>query len=448
MSEDTILTQQMLEKFSSDFHKRPNCQVLKNAIIKNGIKNVTLNNNAVINLQKTFSEEITTGKITAQEHSGRCWLFAGMNVLRQRVAKNINIESFELSQNYPMFWDKLEKANFFLDNIIETIDEDIYSRTVMWLLTAPCQDGGQWDMFSNLVEKYGVVPKYVMPESHHSANSKVMNDLLTLKLRESASILRKAYQNGESLETVQNRKTGMLSEIYRMLSYFLGEPPKTFNFEYRDKDKIFHQDISITPTGFFDKYVKLNLDDYVSIINAPTDDKPFNKTYTVQYLGNVRGGKDILYLNVVSETLKHLAVSQLKDREVVWFGCDVGKMMERDVGILDREAFLYEEAFDMKFDLDKAGRLDYGESKLTHAMVFTGVNLIKGKPNRWKVENSWGEKAGQEGFLIMNDNWFDEYNFQVVINKKYLSADLKAALKQKPIVLPPWDPMGSLAGVR
>lgn len=442
------ITTGMIDRFHKDFHADKSRQILKNAIIKNGIKNVTLNNDALIRMQNSFSLEIETGKITSQKHSGRCWLFAGLNAMRHKVATDFKIKDFELSQSYPMFWDKLEKAHYFLDNILETIDEDIYSRIVMWLLQLPLNDGGQWDMFSNLIEKYGIVPKYVMPESHHSSNSLVMNQLLTLKLREYASTLRKQHRNGSKHNELQKLKKSMLSEVYRMLTFFLGEPPKRFDFEYRDEDKEFHQDRDLTPQDFFSKYVKWDLNDYVSIINAPTEDKPFNRTYTVKYLGNVRGGRDILYLNVENETLKSLAVAQLMDNEPVWFGCDVGKMLDRNEGVIDPDLFLYEDALGLTFDLNKTGRLDYGESRLTHAMVFTGINLVDGKPNRWKVENSWGEKAGKEGFLVMSDKWFDEYNFQVVVNRKYLSDDQKKALKLKPIVLPPWDPMGSLAQSR
>jgi len=448
MSNEGALTQEMIDGFKSEHQKKAKHDVLKNAIIKNGIPSVSINNDAVVRMQYTFSDEIKTGKVTSQEKSGRCWLFAGLNIFRQKVAEEFKIKDFELSQSYPLFWDKLEKANYFLENILDTAEEGIYSRIVMWLLEGPVQDGGQWDMFSNLVKKYGVVPKSAMPETYHSSNTRIMEQLLSLKLRKNAAILRELHTEGADVQSLRERKDEMMSEIYSMLAYFLGEPPQTFDFEYRDEDEKFHQDIGLTPHDFFEKYVKVDLNDLVCVIHSPTDDKPFNRTFTVQYLGNVKDGQSILYLNVDAQTIKQLALSQLKDRSPVMFGCDVSQMMDRDTGIMDTDLYLYEDALGVSFDMDKAQRLDYGESKLNHAMVFTGVNLVEGKPNRWKVENSWGEKAGKDGFFIMSDSWFDEYNYQIVVHKKYLSDELIEALKQKPIVLPPWDPFGALALMR
>ncbi len=439
------ISQEMLDYFSQDFNSDSNRVVLKNAIIKNGIKNVALNHNSLIRNQKTFSHEIETGKITSQNKSGRCWLFAGLNTIRQRISEDFKIKDFELSQVQPFFFDKLEKANYFLDNILDTIEEDTDSRIVMWLLEAPVNDGGQWEMFSNLVLKYGLMPKHIMPETFHSSDAVIMNQLLTVKLREDGSILRNLFRDGENLSNLKSLKNDMLNDIYRMLTFFMGEPPTSFDFEYRDSDGDFHRNTDLTPQTFRDRYLKLDIKDYVSLINAPTSDKPFNRTFTVQYLGNIRCGKDVRYLNVDNNVLKKIALSQLVNGETVWFGCDVGKMLDRDKGVIDPDLFLYDDTLGVKFGLDKGGRLDYGETRMTHAMVFTGVNLTDGKPDRWKVENSWGEKAGNEGFLIMSDNWFDEFNFQVVVNRKYLPEQLKTAYELEPIVLKPWDPMGSLA---
>mgnify|MGYP001140267107 CR=1 FL=1 len=445
MGKEDLISKEMLGKFTQDFKANPQYRVIMNAIIKNGIDSSAINQKSLVKMQYTFSNEMKIDKITNQKQSGRCWLFAGLNVLRQKVIEKNNLKDFELSQNYQMFWDKLEKANYFLDNILETAKEKINSRIIMWLLSNPLGDGGQWDMFLNLIEKYGVVPKYVMPETFHSSQSARMNQLLTVKLREDAAILRESFHKGEKIERLRSKKETMLREIHRMLCCFLGEPPEKFDFEYRDKDKKFHRDRNLTPIDFFQKYVDTNIHDYVSIINAPTKDKPFEKTYTVKYLGNVKGGKDVLYLNVDIETLKSLAVSQLKEHELVWFGCDVGKMMDRDSGIMDTNLYNFDLALDTSFNMTKAERLDYGESRMTHAMVFTGINLVDGKPNRWKVENSWGDKKGEKGFFIMSNPWFDEFMYQIVINKKYLSDKLQQALEEKPIELSPWDPMGSLA---
>lgn len=435
----------LLNEISATVHRQAN-PALMNAIRKNGIHAVAGDPQSVVDMQFTFSHEIRTGDITNQKNSGRCWMFAGLNTFRVRVATLCNLETFELSQAYPMFWDKFEKANYFLESILETLDEPADGRLVAWLLKEPLQDGGQWDMFVNVVKKYGVVPKAVMPEAYHSSRSRDMNDLLTVKLREDAARLRDQHRaHGASLAMLRQQKTDMLQDIYQMLCAFLGEPPSRFDFEYRDKDDQFHRDSGLTPQLFFERYVDIELDDYVSVINAPTADKPFGKTYTVQYLGNVKGGQDVLYLNVPIDELRDLAVKQLLDNAPVWFGCDVGKHEDRENGILDTGAYDYEGALGVKFALSKAERLDYGESEMTHAMVFTGVNVVDGAPNRWKVENSWGAEAGNKGFFVMSDDWFAEYMYQIVVNKKYLTAEHLQALDQAPVVLAPWDPMGSLA---
>lgn len=445
MSDPGMITTEMIAAYQNHFQNEPKSTVIRNAIAYKGIDDITINRDSVIGMRNVFSEEIQTGKITAQEKSGRCWIFAGMNVLRLKVAQKIGVKDFELSQSYAMFYDKLEKANFLLESVIETRDEETNSRVVMWLMEYPIVDGGQWTMFENLIRKYGAVPKSAMPETYHSGNSFVMNKLLALKLRELAKRLRDSHRSGKTLGNLREEKETMLSEIYRMLSYFLGEPPKRFDFEYRDDDKKFFAERGLTPHTFYEKYVDFNPDDYISIVNAPTSDKPFLRTYTVQFLGNVYEGAPVLYLNLDQKSFKDLAVKQLQSGEPVWFGCDVRQWLNMDTGILDTQLFGYEEAMGIRFETDKAFRLDYGESKLTHAMVFTGVNLVEGKPNRWKVENSWGEDKGQDGFLVMSDDWFDQFTYQIVVNKRHLSPEQASALKTEPVMLKPWDPLGALA---
>lgn len=448
MSPKAAITANDLVRYKKAFTGNPQRTVIQQSVLKNGINKTAINNTALIEMQQTFSNEIKTGKVTDQQKSGRCWLFAGLNTFRQQIMQDYNIEQFELSQSYLMFWDKLEKANYFLENILATLKLDVYDRLFMHLLFDPVQDGGQWDMFANLVEKYGIVPKQVMPESFHSGNSAMMNSLLTLKLREYAKQLREKHAAKKNIDSLRRSKDAMLKEVYHLLSMFLGEPPQIFDFEYRDKENNFHRNKKITPKQFFDDYVHCSLDDYISIINAPTQDKPFGKSFTVEYLGNVVGGRDVIYLNVENKILKKLTLDMLKDNRPVWFGCDTVARMDSESGTMDMNLFLYEEALETKFKLDKAGRLDYGESKLNHAMVFTGVNLVNGRPNRWKVENSWGDKRGKEGYFTMSDKWFDEFMYQAVIDKKFLPDELKKAARQKPVVLPPWDPMGSLAVMR
>jgi bleomycin hydrolase len=443
-----IINFEQLDKFSANFKSRENSKIIANAVMKNGINNTALNNDSVRNMHHDFSEEIDVGKVTNQKKSGRCWMFAALNNIRYSISKSLDIKEhdFELSQSHTMFWDKLEKANYFLENIITTAELEQDSRRVMWLLNEPTNDGGQWDMFTALIEKYGIVPKYVMPETYHSSNSQLMNKILSLKLRSQAKILRDDYRLGADKESLREEKEDLLSEIYSILAYFLGEPPQNFDFEYKNKDGEFFRDPKLTPLEFYNKYSEIKMKDYLSIINAPTDDKPFNQTYTVEFLGNVKEGQQIHYLNLPIEKLKELTKAQLKDGEPVWFGCDVGQWSDRELGIMDTDLFNYQEVLNTEFMFDKGARLEYGESVLTHAMVFTGVNLDDhDQPERWKVQNSWGEKVGEDGFFIMSDNWFDEFNYEVVINKKFVSDKIMEDYKKDPVILKPWDPMGSLA---
>ncbi len=442
---DAIVDIQVIQKKLGEQPPHAVAEVMKNAIIANGIEKVAFNNSSRIGLQNNFTHEIKSGKVTSQEKSGRCWMFAGLNLFRFPVIKTLNTEDFEFSQNYLMFYDKLEKANYFLESILTTIHEDIYSRILMWLLKDPLQDGGQWDMFVNLVNKYGAVPKNIMPETFHSSNSALMNQLLTFQLRSWASQLREMASQGCNDDELRKKKSNLITEFYRLLTYFLGEPPMQFHFEYRDKSGTHNSIENFTPQQFFKEYVKTDLNEYISLINAPTPDKPFGKTYSVAFLGNVIEGRKILYLNTNLDDLKKCTIDQLKDGEPVWFGCDVRIQTERQKGLMDTRVFLFDHALDADIKLDKSGRLLYGESLLTHAMVFTGVNLKNEKPDRWKVENSWGEERGEKGFFIMSDRWFDEYNYQVVVNKKYLTSEMVTASNTEPVLLPPWDPMGSLA---
>ena len=439
------ITPEDIKEYDKITRARENNGILQKALVNNGIQAVSMNKQSESDMQFTFSNEIKTGEITNQKSSGRCWMFAGMNMLRKRIMDKCNMETFELSQNYILFYDKFEKANYFYENILDTLDEPTDSRLIAWLLSAPLADGGQWDMLCNIIDKYGVVPKWVMPETFHSSSTGIMTNLLTRKLRKDAALLRRKHREGSSPEALSQLKDAMLQEVYTILFRCLGTPPEKFDFEYTNKDDKYFINRKMTPVSFYNEYVGLDLKDYVSLINAPTADKPMERTFTVQRLGNVVGGRIIKYLNLEIGELKRCASAQILDGEVVWFGCDVGKMLGREQGIMDTELYDYEAALGASFDITKEEQLDYGDSCMTHAMVFTAVNIIDGKPVRWKVENSWGDKSGSKGWYIMSDPWFDKYMYQVVVNKKYLSEKQKQALELEPIELKPWDPMGSLA---
>ena len=438
------LSSEELKKFSASFEADPKNSLAMNATTLNGIAYVAISRSEVDRMNFTFSDLIDSPDATNQERSGRCWLFSGLSLLALEAMRKLNLKTFELSEIYQMFWDKLEKANYFLENVIETIDQPLDSRDVSLLLADPLSDGGQWNMFVNLIEKYGVLPKTYMPETADSNNSDAMNTLLTSKLREYAKDLR--GMKGSSTDELRVRKGDYLEEFYRMLCIHLGTPPQDFYWEWRDKDDKFHRRGKITPLDFYGEYIGLSLDGLVSLINAPTADKPFDRLYTVRFLGNVVGGKESRYLNVDIDTMKAAVVKMIKNNHAVWFGCDVGKMLQTELGSMDLNIYDYESLLGVKFGLDKASRLEYSDSEMTHAMVITGVDLDdEGKPRKWRVENSWGPQIGDRGYMYMMDEWFDQYVYETVVKKEYLGEGLLRVLDSEAIVLPSWDPMGKLA---
>lgn len=439
------LTESMTKKFSQEFQSNQKALALQKATMKNGIHESCENVQAVVENHPIFSVDIKVGKVSNQKQSGRCWMFAALNTFRHKMLTAHKLEEFELSQSFTFFWDKYEKANFFHQNILDTAKDPITSRKVAFLLQTPQQDGGQWDMIVSIFNKYGVVPKAVMPENENSSNSRLLNKYLNKKLRKDAFILRELVGKGVSEEEIIQTRQQLMKEVYQLLATSLGTPPETFNFEYRDSEKVYHRLENMTPKSFFAEVVQVNLDDYVSIIHAPTADKPFMKSYTVEMLGNVVGGTPVKYLNVEMDELKKLAIKQLSDGESIWFGCDVGQYSDRNSGIMALDLFKVNDLFDCTFDLSKGERLEYGESLMTHAMVLTGVDIVDGKSTKWKVENSWGDTVGDKGFFVMSDEWMDEYTYQIVVHKKYLSKEQLEAFEKEPTVLAPWDPMGALA---
>jgi bleomycin hydrolase len=361
----------------------------------------------------------------------------------------LNLKEFEFSQNYTLFWDKFERANYFLEAMIETADREIDDRTVALLLECPLDDGGQWNMFVNIISKHGIVPKYAMPETQSSSATRKMNEQLLARLRKGAAEVRSCLEVGNAGEQVQATKKNILEEVYRMLCIHLGTPPTEFDWQWNDKDKVFHNDGEMTPLEFAKRYFQTDPQDYVCLVHDPRSTSAYNNTYTVEFLGNVVGGDIVKYLNVDVPTMKQLTMATLLDGEPVWMGCDVGKMMDRKEGVWDVDLFKYEDVYDAELTLTKAERLEYHETLMTHAMLFTGVDVIEDengqRARRWRVENSWGDENGKKGFYTMNDSWFDEFMFEVAIHKKYLSAELLAAWDLQPTPLRPWDPMGALA---
>lgn len=391
-----------------------------------------------------FSVDNKTMSCTNQKSTGRCWLFAATNVLREIIAKKKNIDNFELSQSYLAFWDKFERVNYFVQSIIDTSDKPDGDRTVDFILETGVQDGGQWDMFVNIVNKYGIVPKDAMPETFQSSSTGQLNGYINRFLRKKACEIRTLINNGAPGTEIEEIRRDILDRTFSFLCECYTIPPKTFDFEYVTKDGEHKLEKDYTPVTFRDEMIGSFLDDYVSIINSPTKDKPFDKTYTVAYLNNIIGAKDIVYLNLRMDEFKDIVVKQLTDGELVWFGSDCGKAGDGAKRAWDDMQFDYKRVTGLDYNMTKEQMLDYHVSQMNHAMVITGVNLEDGKPNRWKIENSWGSEGVNGGYHIASDSWFDLYVYQAVVNKKYLGEKVKL-LEENPTVLLPWDPMGSLA---
>ena len=443
---DRYITGDDLAAFSGEFNASRANIIAMNAAAANGVARTAKSFSAGRNNVHEFSVRLKNRGITSQKASGRCWMFAALNCLRFKVIQELDLDGFELSQNYMLFYDKLEKANYFLESVYATLGESENSRLLDFLLRSPVQDGGQWDMISALIRKYGVVPKAAMPETACSSDTREACRAITEQLRSYAAEIRARYASGTGISELRAGKSDMLNTVYRMLCICFGTPPETFDFEVRTRGGRFIADRGLTPGAFFDKYIHTDLTQYISLINAPTADKPYMKSYTVAYLGNVVGERPVRYVNLPIEELKKAAIAQLQAGEPVWFGCDCGKMADREGGVWDAELYGYEDMFATAFDMTKEQMLDYGLSRMNHAMVFQGVDLDEaGRPVRWCVENSWGPDRGENGMYLMTDAWFDKFMYQVVVSKKYLPREITEAYEAEPAVLSPWDPMGALA---
>jgi bleomycin hydrolase len=434
-----------LDSMRSAYLKDEKARVVRNALTKNDISTISRVFDAEAANPNVFSINIKTMAATNQQKSGRCWIFSSMNVLREIIAKRYKIKEFELSQNYIAFYDKLEKANWFMECALQELDAPIDGENSRFLLEWAVGDGGQWNMLQSIVMKYGICPKTAMPETYQSSHTRNMNGLLNLRLRKFVADARKLAAEGRKNE-IADLKQEALKEVYSLLVSCFGMPPAEFTFEYYDKDDKHHVKYHVKPLEFYKEYLKTDLEDYINVINGPTVDKPFYKTYSVKYLGNVAGGHPIQLLNLPMKDFKKAALDQLKAGEPVWFGCDCGKDGDRETGLWDDSQYDYANTFDMKLEMTKAERLDTRESAMNHAMVLTGVNLDeKGKPNRWKIENSWGEETANKGYFIASDSWFDKYMYVVAVRKQYLPAKALKALEEESTELSPWDPFGTLA---
>ena len=438
------VTEAQIEEFRKSFDSDPSATVAQNAVSNADLSTLALRRDLVQNMDFSFSTKLDEWSATNQRRSGRCWLFATLNLFRVGAMKKMNVKKFEFSQAHIHFWDKLERANHFLEAILETSDRPVDDRTIHFLLSDPIGDGGQWNMATNLIRKHGLVPMSAYPESHSSSSTRSMNTVLKDILRTTASEIRGILDDGGSKNEARKHKEERMKEIWRVLCIHLGTPPEKFDWQWRDKDNEFHRKGTMTPLEFVDEYVEVDWEEYVCIVNDPRNE--YYRTYTVDFLQNVAGGPPVVYLNVPSDEMKHITQRLLEDGIPVWMGCDVGKNMARKRGLWDADLYDLKGLYGIQFGMEKADRLRFGQTMMTHAMLFTGVDVVDGKPRRWRVENSWGsEDSGEKGFYTMNDNWYDEHMFEIAAPKDYLTDEMKSGLKGDPIVLPAWDPMGSLA---
>ncbi len=438
------VTNKQIEKYREQFSADSLTSVAQNSVSNNELPSLAIRRDLVQSLDSSFSIKLDDWKVTSQMSSGRCWLFAALNLFRVGAMKKMNISEFEFSQAHIHFWDKLERSNHFLEAIIETSERPVDDRTIHFLLSDPIGDGGQWNMAMNLIRKHGLVPKSAYPESYSSSNTRWMNTILRDILRTSSSEIRSILSQGGSIEDARKHKEERMSEIWRVLCIHLGTPPEKFDWQWRDKDKEFHRKGTMSPQDFASEFVEIDWEEYVCLVNDPRNE--YYRTYTVEFLQNVSGGPPVVYLNVPMEEMKSVTQKILEDGTPVWMGCDVGKQMDRKRGIWDAELFDFQGIYGVKYGMDKVDRLRYCQTMMTHAMLFTGVDVVDGKPRRWRVENSWGEKdCGEKGYFTMNDNWFDEHMFEIAAPKEFLTEEMISGLEREPQVLPAWDPMGSLA---
>lgn len=434
------ISPQMMERLRANYTNAPADRALRNALNATSIDKLAANAEARPANTDHMTYRVKSRGITDQKSSGRCWLFTGLNVLRSQMMAKNNLGELKLSQNYNFFYDQLEKANLFLQAIIETAKEPMDNRRVEWLFKNPLSDGGQYTGLSDNITKYGVVPAEIMPETFSSNSTSRLSNLVSLKLREDGLKLRSMIASGAKAKQIDETREKMLGEIYRMLALTLGVPPTQFTWTRRDAKGNTVDTRTYTPQEFYREYAGNNLkDDYVMLMNDPT--RPYHALYEIDLDRHAYDGQNWTYINLPMEEIKKMAIASLKDSTMMYFSCDVGKFFDREKGVLDVDNFDYESLFGTTFGMNKADRIRTGASASSHAMTLVGVDLDKaGKPQRWLIENSWGPGANG-GHLIMTDPWMDEYMFRLVVNRKYVPAKTLDILKQKPTVLPAWDPM-------
>jgi len=431
-----------LQEIENSFKLDNETKALMNAISNNSIKDLALNRNVENKADHFFKYRVKTNGITNQKQSGRCWMFTGLNVLRPKVIEHYNISSFEFSTNYLYFWDIFEKSNLYLNEIIKTINSPKDDKRVEYLFKSVIGDGGVWNSLANLVDKYGAVPKSIMPETYQSENTSMLNKIIIEKLKQDALSLRTQFKN-KKVHTgiIQNAKLDMMQDIYRILALSLGVPPKEFEWRFKDKDGNISDLKKYTPKSFVAEAIpSLKLDDYVLLMNDPT--REYFKLYEIDLDRNVTEGKNWLYINLPAKDLKKYALASIKENEAMYASCDVGKQLNRKEGMLNIDNYEYGKLFGIDLNMNKEQRISSFFSGSSHGMALVAVDVNKDdKTTFWQFENSWGASNGHNGYLTFTDDWFTEYMFRIVVLKKFINDKTLKILKQDPILLPPWDPM-------
>ena len=428
-----------INNMSAELNKKTEKAALTNAISNNSIKKLALNRENVGKINFNINTKVETKGISNQNKSGRCWMYTGLNVLRAKVIEKYDLTEFQFSHNYLFFYDQLEKANLFYNGMIETAALPLNDRKVEWLLKNPIGDGGQWTGVVDLINKYGIVPENAMPETYQSENTSMIGRLIKRKLREDGMELRMLGQSRMAKEMVLQKKNEKLTEIYQMLAYSFGEPPTSFEWQYKNSKGEISKSKTYKPQEFYKEVLDVDLNNYVMIMNDPG--KEYGKLYEIEYDRHMHEGGNWKYINLEVDEIKKFAAKSLQANEGMYFSCDVGKQLESQKGFLDINTYDYGELFGVNFGMDKKTRIQTFESGSSHGMALMGVNILDdGKTDKWLLENSWG-KSGHNGYLIMTDEWFDEYMFRLVIDKKFLDEKTLNILDQDPEMLPPWDPM-------
>lgn len=441
-AQDNGITPDMLSTIQKSYAKTASNKALQNAIVNNDINKLAMSYENAGAFDSYFSNKVNSQAISDQKSSGRCWLFTGMNVLRSKTITQHDLPAdFQFSQVHIFFWDQLEKANLFLQAVIDTKNLPFDDKKVEWLFKNPIGDGGQFTGVANLIDKYGLVPMDVMKETNSSNNTRIMSNLLSLRLREDGLRLRElSTKKGTTEASLQSTKLEMLKSIYQILALNLGEPPTKFNWTQRDKNGKPIETKEYTPLSFREKFANEDFSHYYMIMNDPTRD--YYQVYEIEYDRHMYDGNNWKYLNLPMEEIAEMAIASIKDSTMMYFSCDVGKFLDREKGFLDVHNYDYTSLLGVDFTMDKKERVMTFASGSSHAMTLCAVDLNdKGKPNKWMVENSWGASYGYKGFLIMTNDWFNEYMFRLVIEDKYISAKNLKLFENKPIILPPWDPM-------